>query len=102
MVAGIDGLLSDLDDDTRTFVLTLARIWCTLATGRIRTKDDAAAWALERLPADLREPLARARTIYLDGGEERWDDLAGGLRLHVDAVGAEIRRLAAEEARAVA
>jgi hypothetical protein len=37
-VAGIPGLLDDLDGDTRNVVLTLARIWTTLATGEMRSK----------------------------------------------------------------
>ena len=37
--------------DVRNSLLTLARIWYTLATGGIESKDVAAAWAIERLPA---------------------------------------------------
>ena len=40
---------ADLETDTRNVVLTLARIWATLATGEISSKDEAAAWALERV-----------------------------------------------------
>ena len=65
MVGGIDGLLADLDGDTRNVVLTLARIWSTLATDEIRHKDAAADWALTRLPAEHRAVLARARAVYL-------------------------------------
>ena len=50
IVDGVDGLLLDLDWDTRNVVLTLARIWSTVATDEIRSKDAAADWALERLP----------------------------------------------------
>lgn len=44
-VAGIPDLLDNLDGDTRNVLLTLARIWTTLATGQIRSKDAAADWA---------------------------------------------------------
>lgn len=64
-VAGVPGLLEDVDDDTRNVLLTLARVWHTLATGRISTKDVAAAWAVERLPADHREAMASAASGYL-------------------------------------
>jgi predicted nucleotidyltransferase len=93
IVGGIDALLGDLDEDTRNVLLTLARIWSTVATGAIRSKDAAADWALTRLPREHRAVLARARAIYLDAEEERWDDLRPHLRPHADHVVAEIDRL---------
>src|SRR4029079_7843248 len=60
MVEGIPGLLADLDGDTGNGNLTLARIWMSLATGTIQTKDAAADWAAARLPvADERAPARR-------------------------------------------
>jgi predicted nucleotidyltransferase len=100
MVDGLDGLLRDLDTDTRNVVLTLARIWSTVASGTIRSKDEAATWALERLPDEHRTVLARARAIYLGDEEERWDDLEPHVRPHADRVVAEIRRLAEQRTRA--
>ena len=91
VAGGMDGLEGDFEADTRNAVLTSARIWCTLATGEIRSKDAAADWALERLPEDRRAPLSRARAIYLGEAGERWDDL--DVRPYADAVVAEIRRL---------
>ena len=79
-------LHEDLDADTRNVVLTLARIWSTVATGEIRSKDAAAEWALPRLPEEHRAVLSRARTIYLGGQEEQWHDLAGRVRAHADYV----------------
>jgi predicted nucleotidyltransferase len=76
MLDGIESLLADLDDDTRNVVLTLARIWTTVATGMIRSKADAADWALGRLPEEHRAVLARARAIYIGDQQEQWDDLA--------------------------
>ncbi|MFE0809402.1 aminoglycoside adenylyltransferase family protein [Streptomyces sp. NPDC058848] len=75
IVAGVPELMAELESDTRNVLLTLARIWSTLATGEIRSKDAAAGWALGRLPAGHRGPLAHARAVYL-GREraERWDD----------------------------
>lgn len=95
-VAGIPDLLADLDGDTRNVVLTLARIWTTLATGEIRSKDAAAGWALARLPPQHRPVLDHARRLYLDCryAEESWsDELRARLRPHVDRVLAEIGRL---------
>jgi Aminoglycoside adenylyltransferase, C-terminal domain len=56
-------------------IVTLARIWSTVATGAIRSIGDAADWALDRLPEEHRMALARARAIHLGHEEERWDDL---------------------------
>lgn len=95
-VAGVPELLGELDGDTRNVLLTLARVWSTLATGEIRSKDAAADWALDRLPPEHRPVLAHARELYLGRryDEEHW---SGGLRArvrpHVEAVLAEIERL---------
>jgi hypothetical protein len=83
--------LPGLDTDTCNVVLTLARIWTTLATGAVRSKDAAADWALERLPEEHRTVLARARAIYLGEEEERWHDLEPRVRAYAEHVVAEIR-----------
>lgn len=96
-LAGIPDLLHDLPGDTRNVVLTLARIWTTIATGEIRSKDAAADWALARLPPEHRTVLAHARWLYLTRrySEETWTDgLKARIGPHVDAVLAEIRALA--------
>jgi streptomycin 3"-adenylyltransferase len=99
MLAGIDPLRSDLHSDTRNVLLTFARIWNTLATGAIRSKDAAADWTLARLPAEHRPVLARARAIYLGQQPEGWDDLEERLDAHIEYVVGEIRRLAADSSR---
>jgi predicted nucleotidyltransferase len=69
IVGDIDALRRNLDSDTRNVILTLARIWSTLATSRIRSKDGAADWALGRLPEEHRAVLARgARDLPRRGG----------------------------------
>ena len=89
----LDSLLADLPTDTRNVVLTLARMWSTVATGEIRSKTDAAAWVLDRLPARHRPVLERARAIYLDEAVEGWADLEPRLAPFAAHVAAEIRRL---------
>jgi predicted nucleotidyltransferase len=89
----LESLLADLDDDTRNVILTLARIWSTVATGDIRSKDAAAEWALDRLPAEHRPVLVHARAIYLGEEKERWDDLGPRVRPYADQVVAEIGRI---------
>jgi streptomycin 3"-adenylyltransferase len=64
----------DWQGDERNVVLALARIWFSAATGEIAPKHSAAAWALERLPAEHRPVLAKACAAYLGNAE---DDLAG-------------------------
>lgn len=73
-VAGIPDLLSDLAEDTRNVVLTFARIWTTVATGEIRSKDAAADWALDHLPPEHRPALQHAKNLYLSSSyaDETW------------------------------
>jgi predicted nucleotidyltransferase len=110
MVDGLPSLVSDLADDTRNVLLTLARIWITVATGEIRSKDDAADWAISRLPDAHRPMLARARDLYRTGGYgDHWDD--GAVRslaerlvdeINADAaLGATARRRSIGRARRV-
>lgn len=99
-VAGIPDLLRDLPGDTRNVVLTLARIWTTLATGEIKSKDAAADWALAQLPPEHQSVLAHAKQLYLTRRytEESWsDDLRAQVGPDVDVVLAEIRKLAVDE-----
>lgn len=93
MVGDIDRLRGDIESDTRNVILTLARIWSTVATGIIRPKDAAADWVLDRLPEAHRPVLTRARAIYVGDQAERWDDLEDHIGPHADYVVAEIRRI---------
>jgi predicted nucleotidyltransferase len=93
MAGDLDALLHDLESDTRNVILTLARIWSTVETDVIRSKDSAAAWALARLPEEHRAVLARARAIYRGEEEERWEDIWPRVRPHLDYVAGEIERL---------
>jgi hypothetical protein len=82
-------LLADLEADTRNVLLTLARMWCTVATGRIHSKAAAAAWAIDRLPEAHRPALVLARAGHL--GEA--SDLAYGsadVRAAVDIMAREV------------
>ncbi|MFR9800564.1 aminoglycoside adenylyltransferase family protein [Streptomyces sp. MS06] len=98
-VAGIPELVRGLADDTRNVLLTLARVWTTLATGEILPKDVAADWALARLPPEHRPVLEHARDLYRESRyeDERW---SSELRLrvgpHADEVLARIEALRAQ------
>ena len=74
-LAGVPGLLTNLDGDSRNVLLTLCRVWTTLATSEVLPKDAAARWVLERLPTGQRAIVERARRMYLEGWDEaRWPD----------------------------
>lgn len=64
---------ADWADDERNIVLTLARIWCSAATGSIVPKDVAAGWVLERLPIEYQPILQEARQAYLGHSEDNLD-----------------------------
>jgi predicted nucleotidyltransferase len=95
MTDGLPQLIGDLEADTRNVLLTLARIWCTLVTGEIRSKHEAADWALGQLPAEHRAVLERARDLYLAGGYGSWGDMEA-VRSLADHVVSEARRLASD------
>ena len=97
---GIPSLLSDLRRDTRNVLLTLARIWATVTTGQVMSKEFAATWALTRLPLEHRPVLEHARHLYLTSTyaeEAPWPaDLQAQVEPHVHAVLTEIDRAADE------
>jgi predicted nucleotidyltransferase len=76
MVDELPSLVADLESDTRNVLLTLARMWTTVATGRIVSKDAAAAWACEHSPPPARVAIEAARVGYIGSIDDRWDDLA--------------------------
>ena len=80
IVEGIPGLLADLEGNEANVVLTFARIWTTLATGQIVSKDKAANWAIERLPAAHRPMIEKARDVYLGIGDDRWEGQGDSVR----------------------
>jgi streptomycin 3"-adenylyltransferase len=96
----IPGLLDDVARDERNVALTFARIWCTIATGEILSKDRAADWATPLLPPQLRPVLEYARYLYLTTSyaDETWPD---GLRERVsDLVDYIVAEVSADPTRA--
>ena len=71
-------------------VLSPARIWATLTTKEIHSKESGAAWALERSPADFRPLLERALEMYLTGDEQHAFEREEVLRF-ADFVTAQLR-----------
>lgn len=68
LIAGVKG-------DERNVLLTLARMWFTISTGEICSKDIAAEWATPKLPQNLAALLEIARKAYLGEWDDCWSDL---------------------------
>lgn len=79
MLQDVDRLIADIKDDTRNVLLTLARIWSTLDTNTIRSKPDAADWAIERLPEIHQVVMKRAKSICIGDENECWEDIKASL-----------------------
>jgi predicted nucleotidyltransferase len=101
----VDAILRDTETvdeflpwDTRNVVLTLPRIWSAVATEAVYSKDDAAGWALPRLPEEHRAVLELARAAYRGEAEDSWDDLGPQVRAYADHVVSEIERARLKEA----
>ena len=90
----IPALMADLEGDVRNVLLTLTRVWYTLQTGTIASKDVAADWAVSRLPAGRGDAIRLARAAYLGAADDHWDgeDLAAA-RADAGAVREAIFRL---------
>lgn len=91
-VKGIAPLLQDLDDDAGNVVLTLARMWSSVTTQEIMSKDAAADWALARLPQEHQGVLAEARAIYLGDKRHESEDFVAKAHRYADHVVAEIQK----------
>lgn len=87
----IPNLLDDLASDTRNVLLTLPRMWTTVATGEVRSKDGAASWALARLPAMHRPVLELAARAYLGEADDAAYD-ARAVEAHARYVVGQIGR----------
>lgn len=71
----LPGLIEGVKGDERNVILTLARMWLTVATGEISSKDVAAQWAIPRLPEEQAKLLHIAQKAYLGECLDRWDGL---------------------------
>ena len=70
---GVEPLYEGLRGDERNVLLTLARMWRTGVHGDFVTKEQAAEWAIPRLPAELAKTLEYARLAYVGEVFDRWD-----------------------------
>jgi streptomycin 3"-adenylyltransferase len=67
--------LDHVEDKRLYAVLSLPRIWAGLTTEDVHSKAGAAAWALPRLPPELRPVLDHALAVYRGEAEESWSGL---------------------------
>lgn len=81
-----------LGDETNV-VLALARIWLTLSTGMIASKDLAASWLLERLPEIHRPVLVTARSVYLGHCRDDLGQRTPAVAAFIDHARKQIERL---------
>jgi hypothetical protein len=72
----------------------LARIWSAIVTDEIRPKDQAAEWALSRLPPRHRAILQRAEAGYLSESVEGWRELMPEVHAYSEHVISEIKAAA--------
>ncbi|WP_078433620.1 aminoglycoside nucleotidyltransferase ANT(9) [Metabacillus halosaccharovorans] len=68
-------LIEGLNGDERNVILTLARMWQTVAVDEISPKDVAAEWAIPRLPNEHADLLDLARKAYRGEYVDKWEGL---------------------------
>ncbi|GIP31714.1 aminoglycoside nucleotidyltransferase ANT(9) [Paenibacillus sp. J2TS4] len=75
----LPGLIEGIKGDERNVILTLARMWLTVAVGEISPKDVAAEWAIPRLPKEHATLLDLARKAYRGEYVDKWEGLDSGV-----------------------
>lgn len=86
MEDGLPTLMTSLPGDARNVLLTLARMWHTLATGEFVSKDRAADWAAACLPHAQAAVLTDARNDYMLGTTRDWQACQPALRQTASAL----------------
>ncbi|WP_145950371.1 aminoglycoside adenylyltransferase family protein, partial [Paenibacillus sp. Y412MC10] len=82
IIESLPGLIECIKGDERNVILTLARMWLTVAVGEISSKDIAAEWVIPQLPKEHAALLDLARKAYLGEYVDKWE----GLDLEVTAL----------------
>lgn len=75
IMESLPGLIKGIKGDERNVILTLARMWLTVAVGEISPKDVAAEWATPRLPKEQATLLDLARKAYQGEYVDKWEGL---------------------------
>ena len=75
IMESLPGLIEGIKGDERNVILTLARMWLTVAVGEISSKDLAAEWAIPKLPKEHATLLNLARKAYRGEYVDNWEGL---------------------------
>lgn len=75
IMESLPGLMEGIKGDERNVILTLARMWLTMAVGEISSKDLAAEWAIPQLPKEHSTLLNVARKAYRGEYVDKWEGL---------------------------
>lgn len=89
----LNGLLATLDGDERNVLLTLARMWYTLKTGKIVPKDVAAEWATQHLSGTAAALMEHARLAYLGFAQDDWKARRSDVEMVARDLGDRVRSL---------
>ncbi|GED69985.1 aminoglycoside nucleotidyltransferase ANT9 [Brevibacillus reuszeri] len=71
----LPGLIAGIKGDERNVILTLARMWLTIAVGEISSKDIAAEWVIPQLPKEHATLLNVAKKAYRGEVVDKWEGL---------------------------
>lgn len=77
--ASLNSLAGEIHSDTRNVLLTYARIWQTLETNTLCSKQEAAMWVLDRLSEVYKPVMMRAYSISIGRESEYWNDLQSSI-----------------------
>lgn len=74
-VIEMDKLKADVQTDERNVLLTFARIWLTVVTDSIGSKQSAAKWAIQHLPDKYKPLMQRALNSTIGTEPDMWNDM---------------------------
>lgn len=89
----LPALVGNLSGDERNVLLTLARMWYTLETGKFAPKDAAAEWALPRVSPETASVLALAQAAYRGAALDDWRNRPALTRQAADELAQHVRSL---------
>lgn len=92
----MDTLKEDIETDERNVLLTFARIWLTVETDTIGSKQQAATWAIQRLPDAYKPLMQRAFNSTVGTEPDEWHEMKPLLELCVDFMIQEIDKVVRE------
>lgn len=88
----MDNLKADVQTDERNVLLTFARIWLTVETDRIGSKQQAAAWAIQQLPDEYKPLMQHALNSTIGTEPDEWNEMRALLEPCADLMMQQINR----------